>query len=105
MDVFIVIQGWNGTATTTVIEGGLGWTNIVVSMPNFVPSSSPAYRTGRVISGNQLPSYAANANELAFLQAYNFSTLYTPLLLPDVDGFNSGNYLICLTFALVALCD
>ena len=70
--------------------------NVRVTMPNM---DSNAYIIGLVqpiVDGGKLPLYTSSNAEAQFLAKNNVSTLYSPLLKPGGDGYNSGNNLIGL---------
>ena len=80
-----------------VIEGGVGWLNVEVTMPGM---DSNAYILGPVraiVDGGKLALYTSSEAEAHFLAKNNVSTVYSPLLEPGSDGYNSGNNLIGLS--------
>ena len=88
-----------------VIEGGVGWLNVEVIMPGM---DSNAYVLGparAIVDGGKLGLYASSEAGVQFLAKNNVSTVYSPLLEPGSDGYNSGNNLLGmrLVFMLVAL--
>ena len=79
-----------------VIEGGVGWLNVKVTMPGM---DSNAYILGPVraiVDGGKLRLHTSSDVEVQFLAKNNVSTVYSPLLRPGSDGYNSGNNLIGL---------
>ena len=80
-----------------VIEGGAGWLNVEVTMPGM---DSNAYILGPVraiVDGGKLALYTSSEAEVQFLAKNNVSTVYSPLLEPGGDGYNSGNNLLGMT--------
>ena len=77
-----------------VIEGGAGWLNVEVTMPGM---DSNAYILGparAIVDGGKLALYTSSEAEVQFLARNNVSTVYSPLLKPGSDGYNSGNNLL-----------
>ena len=77
-----------------VIEDGAGWLNVEVAMPGM---DSNAYILGPVraiVDGGKLALYTSSEAEVQFLARNNVSTVYSPLLKPGSDGYNSGNQLL-----------
>ena len=80
-----------------VIEGGVGWLNVEVAMPGM---DSNAYILGPVraiVDGGKLALYTSSEAEVQFLAKNNVSTVYSPLLEPETNGYNSGNQLLGMT--------
>ncbi len=46
-----------------------------------------------VIDGRTLGLFTSNANEVAFLASNNITTVFTPLLRPGDEGYNTANLL------------
>ena len=79
-----------------IIESGLGWLNVEVVMPGI---DSNAYVLGpmrEIVDGGKLGLYATSDAEAQFMAKIKVSTVYSPLLSPGSEGFNSGNSLIGL---------
>ena len=49
-----------------------------------------------VVDEHRLALFAVSADEAQFFVNNNVSTLYSPLLVPEDSGYNSGNLLIGL---------
>lgn len=82
------------------MEGGTGWANVAVVIPNL---DSNGYYIGPVediVKNRQLGLYAVGGNEAALLARNSIATLYSPLLVPQSTGYNSGNLLTgqCIFF-------
>jgi hypothetical protein len=76
-----------------VIEGGAGWMNINVVSFNIDSNSYIIALVRPVVDGRTLGLFTSNANEVAFLASNNITTVFTPLLGPGRDGYNTGNTL------------
>ena len=77
-----------------VIEGGVGWLNVKLTMPGM---DSNAYILGparAIVDGGKLGLYTSSEAEVQFLAKNNVRTVYSPLLEPGGDGYNSGNNLL-----------
>ena len=77
-----------------VIEDGAGWLNVEVAMPGM---DSNAYILGparAIVDGGKLGLYTSSEAEVQFLAKNNVRTVYSPLLEPGGDGYNSGNNLL-----------
>ena len=85
----------------TVLEGGVGWLNVEVAMPGM---DSNAYILGparAIVDGGKLGLYTSSDAEVQFLAKNNVSTVYSPLLQPCSDGYNSGNNLLGMRVIVV----
>ena len=84
-----------------MIEGGVGWLNVEVAMPGM---DSNAYILGparAIVDGGKLGLYTSSEAEVQFLAKNNVSTVYSPLLEPGSDGYNSGNNLLGMRVIVV----
>ena len=79
-----------------VIEEGMGWLNVVATMPGMDSNAYLLAPMHAIVDGGKLGLYASNDAEVQFLANNNVSTVYSPLLVPGSDGYNSGNNLIGL---------
>jgi len=85
----------------TVVEGGVGWLNVKVTMPGM---DSNAYVLGparAIVDGGMLGLYTSSEAEVQFLAKNNVSTVYSPLLKPETNGYNSGNNLLGMRVIVV----
>jgi len=93
--IYLCLQ-WNGSATTTLIEGGVGWMNVQVSVLDIDANLIVVSAARAIVDGHQLPLFAVGAGEKGMIASNNFSTVYNPFLTSQHIGYNSGNLLLGL---------
>ncbi len=77
-----------------VIEGGVGWINILIVATNVLPGAYLMLPIRSIIlDGTFGPRFATTPAEIALFSRNNFSTAYPPVLLSEQTGYNSGNRL------------
>ena len=81
---------------TQVIEGGIGWMNVQVSVLDIDANLIFVAAARAILDGHQLGSFAVGAEEQALIGSNNFSTIYNPFLTAQYGGYNSGNLLLGL---------
>ena len=83
-------------ATVKLVEGGVGWLNVEVLVPGLDSNNFFRSDVRAIVDGDKLKLYTSSDAEVQFLAKNKVSTLYSPLLVPDSDGYNSGNNLLGL---------
>ena len=68
--------------------------NLEVTLPNVDSNADILGPVRAIVDGDKLGLYTGSEAEAQFLINNNVSTVYTPLLEPGSDGYNSGNYLL-----------
>ena len=78
-----------------VIEGGVGWINILIVATNVLPGAYlmlPIRMT--ILASTFGPLFANTPAEIHLFTRNNFSTVYPPVLLSENTGYNDGNLLL-----------
>ena len=88
---------WLGNVTTSVIEQGPGWMNLVSIGVNINPTIVFFGPLQTLVNGVGLKSLAASQAEKTLFANINVTTAASPLGLADADGYNSGNSLLGLS--------
>ena len=84
----------------TVMEAGARWMNVLAHTTPFDTKYYLLALVKVVVDGGLFPSYARTDEERAFFLSNNVTTAANPLFRADLAGYNTGNELLGLTFAL-----
>ena len=94
---------WNGTALMSVIEQGADWAHLTAFASGIATGVSIVAPLRTIVDEGRLDTYATSADETMLLQSYRISTLFDPIVHPDVDGYNSGNLVEGLDVSLIEM--
>ena len=82
---------WDGTVTATMIEAGAGWMSVQTAASNVPPDVLYLTPVANIVNRKQLSSFAVGSQEVRFFGSNNVSLSYSPYLVADSTGYNSGN--------------
>lgn len=80
----------------SVIEKGPRWWNIQAISKEFDPVNYLITRVRASVDAGKLPSFAVTQAEIDVFKTNNVTTLAAPLWFLPIEGYNSGNALLCL---------
>lgn len=92
----IVWLQWQGMTSISVIEAGARWMNVKTISAGVDANAYLLDPVHSVVDGHRLALFAVSADEKLFFANNNVSTVYSPLLVPEDSGYNSGNLLLGL---------
>ena len=83
-----------------LIETGSGWMHVTAHIFGIDPHTYLIGQVRAVVDARQLAQFANGTQEVTFVTQNRISTLAPAIYTADPSGYNSGNLLIGMTYAV-----